>query len=483
MNEVPKAFTMSRRRIRIGRIVLLYALLLGVLAGKSASADGMESITPVAASKPVVASNAEPASGPPPQVAAAIEILRDECISCHKGGKPKGGLKLTTLEGLKAGGNSGAAILPGKPEESPLYTLLSKGEDPHMPPKKQLSETQMAAIKIWIESGAHWDSTVMDAPPRVGPVVLRPMPKGVLPVLALAFSPDGKTLAVGRGGRVELRDAAQPKMPVRSAFDAQVENISSIAWAPDGETFATGGFRKVRFWGVTDGAAKGGVESGLVGDVNVMAWAKTGEVLWVGDSLPSRAGFVHRLSWPALQWGHTWKAHEDAVYGMALSVDGKWLATAGADRFARRWDAATDSLASVYEGHTNHVLSVVFDPVSPRIATAGADRELKVWDRDSREQDAVLGDKKQVFTALNWAKDGSVLVAVTDRGYGACYSAIQKHTGAQRSDTSKVQALEKVDAVLQCVAVAPDAKSAVAGAADGRLFVWSLPDGKLQPLD
>ena len=190
---------------------------------------------------------------------------------------------------------------------------------------------------------------------------------------------------------------------------------------------------------------------------------------------------VRRVQWPERTTLRTWKAHDDSLFCMALSADGKWLATAGADKVVRRWNAENDQLLSVYEGHTNQVLSVVWDPVQPRLATAGADRELKVWDRDSREQDAALGDKRQVFSSLAWSKDGARLVAVTDRGNGSGFTAIQKHTGAQSAGGSSTQKLDPVHAVLQSVAIHPDGSLIVGGASDGRFFVWKAETGKLLP--
>jgi len=422
-----------------------------------------------------------------PVVVSALEILRDECISCHKPGKTKGGLRLNTADGLKAGGESGPVIKPNRSAESLLYSVLLQEGDPHMPPKKQLTPSQIQALGKWIDSGAHWDDTVMEQPPKVAPVELKPLPASIKPVLSIAFSPDGTRVCISRGGEVQVRDAKQPKFPIQISFSAHQEIVGSVAWSPDGGKLATGGFRRVRFWQSADGAADGEISEGLVGEVTSLVWEKSGENVWIADSLASRAGFIHQLALPSRKWGRTWKAHEDSVYGMALSADGKWLASAGADKLARRWEIKSGNLAATYEGHTNQVLGVAFDPILPRIATIGADREFKIWDSESREQDAVLGDKKQVFAALGWSrdstKDGSRLAAVTDRGSGSVFSAIQKHTGAQRSDTAKEQKLEKVDAVLQCVALSPDGTQVIAGASDGRTFAWSAADGKLLPIE
>jgi hypothetical protein len=60
-------------------------------------------------------------------VAPALRVLRDECIGCHKPGKAKGGLLLTTREKMLLGGDEGAVVEPGKPDQSPLVTLLAAG--------------------------------------------------------------------------------------------------------------------------------------------------------------------------------------------------------------------------------------------------------------------------------------------------------------------------------------------------------------------
>ncbi len=91
-------------------------------------------------------------------------IFERSCVVCHQGEKPKGGLSLTTAAGLSAGGKTGPAIEPGKPDESLLIEMVA-GEKPAMPPKAQaLSNDQVAAIRQWIADGALWprDLTLRD---------------------------------------------------------------------------------------------------------------------------------------------------------------------------------------------------------------------------------------------------------------------------------------------------------------------------------
>jgi mono/diheme cytochrome c family protein len=77
-------------------------------------------------------------------------LLTDHCGNCHNPARFKSGLDLSSLQSILRGGDHGAAVLPGRPDESNLFKYLSAASDPHMPPKKQLSEEQIGIIKAWI---------------------------------------------------------------------------------------------------------------------------------------------------------------------------------------------------------------------------------------------------------------------------------------------------------------------------------------------
>ena len=106
---------------------------------------------------------AEPA--PPPRAVEPIDfdrevkpILAKNCISCHGADKQKGGLRLDLKADALAGGDSGAAILPGKSKASPLlHRIASKDATERMPPKGDaLSEKETATLGAWISQGAKW---------------------------------------------------------------------------------------------------------------------------------------------------------------------------------------------------------------------------------------------------------------------------------------------------------------------------------------
>ncbi|WP_417849575.1 PSD1 and planctomycete cytochrome C domain-containing protein [Thalassoglobus sp.] len=85
-------------------------------------------------------------------------ILAERCYSCHSSTAKTihGGLKVDSAQALYAGGDSGASIIPGKPEESLLIAaiLYDSDADYQMPPKGKLPESEIAELKEWVRRGA-----------------------------------------------------------------------------------------------------------------------------------------------------------------------------------------------------------------------------------------------------------------------------------------------------------------------------------------
>jgi mono/diheme cytochrome c family protein len=110
-----------------------------------------------------------PATGAPQAVASAKEengeefferkirpLLVQHCFSCHGKGQKKGELSLNNRESMLAGGDSGAAVVLGKPDESLLIQAIERNGDIQMPPNGQLAADEIAAIKHWVALGAPW---------------------------------------------------------------------------------------------------------------------------------------------------------------------------------------------------------------------------------------------------------------------------------------------------------------------------------------
>jgi formylglycine-generating enzyme required for sulfatase activity/mono/diheme cytochrome c family protein len=86
-------------------------------------------------------------------------LLESACLSCHGPDKPKGDLSIHTRAAAISGGDSGTSLVPGKPDDSLLYslTILPADDDDIMPPKGDpLTKAETSILKQWIEEGAEW---------------------------------------------------------------------------------------------------------------------------------------------------------------------------------------------------------------------------------------------------------------------------------------------------------------------------------------
>ena len=79
-------------------------------------------------------------------------LLDSRCISCHGPDKVKGGLRMDSREALLKGGDSGPAIVLGKPADSLLLqAVMHSKKDLEMPPKEKLTTNDVVNLKKWIE--------------------------------------------------------------------------------------------------------------------------------------------------------------------------------------------------------------------------------------------------------------------------------------------------------------------------------------------
>jgi hypothetical protein len=81
-------------------------------------------------------------------------LLVEHCYRCHGGKESKGGLRLDSREGWQSGGDTGPAIVPGKPDESLLVQAIRYGGDYEMPPTGRLPDAAIGVLERWVRMGA-----------------------------------------------------------------------------------------------------------------------------------------------------------------------------------------------------------------------------------------------------------------------------------------------------------------------------------------
>ena len=119
-----------------------------------------------------------------------LPLFEDKCLACHgrDEAKIKGGLDLRTSAEMMIGGDSGKpAVVPGKPDESPLYLAITRQHEAWeaMPPKENdaLTAEQVVYVRDWIAGGAPWPGA-----PRLAELLKQPDPWAATDGIAVATS-------------------------------------------------------------------------------------------------------------------------------------------------------------------------------------------------------------------------------------------------------------------------------------------------------
>lgn len=167
----------------------------------------------------------------------AKAVLEVNCVECHTPEEAEGGLIMSTAAEMKAGGDSGAAIVPGDPVKSGLLTrvALPTDDSDRMPPKKHgdpLSSEDIAALKGWIEAGAEWpDGETLrpraktalprwDSPPDPAIVSIEAFPKTVSLETSVDFH---RVIVIAR-----MKDASTHDITAQSKLALETPDIAAL---------------------------------------------------------------------------------------------------------------------------------------------------------------------------------------------------------------------------------------------------------------
>jgi WD40 repeat protein len=451
---------------RLATTALIAAAIL--MCGARASGDSIDSIPAKAAT---AGSESHPNEIKTNGVTtAAMVILKKNCFSCHNSEKKKGDLILESREGVLKGGENGPVVVPGKAGESRLAQFLLPDADPHMPPKKQLSDEQIGHLRAWIDGGVLWDEKALaDTPASPNPIRLHALPASYQPVLSVALSNDGKRLAAGRGGEISIYEVGQTNHPVLGKLEGHHDAIQALAWSPDGKWLASGAYRKIVIWDA-ESMKQSSEMTNLVGRVTAIEFTPDSKTLVVADGIETRNGVIHLWTMGEPTPKATWTAHADTVLDLKVSADGMMLATASVDKLVKLWELPSGKEIARLEGHTGHVLAVAFKPDGSMLASGSADKEVKVWDVKTKEQKKTIARQPAPVTDLFWNVDGKRIVSACEDG------AVRL---CEETKDSPEKTISGGSDILYGIAVSPDGKTVYAGCHDGLVYVWDT-SGKLR---
>jgi WD40 repeat protein len=404
-----------------------------------------------------------------------VPIFKKSCNGCHHPGKLKGQLDLTTYDAAIKGGKNGALVKAGDPKTSVLMDEIT-GDEPSMPKEGDpLTKDELALIERWIAQGAKDDTpaSAKSLKPSEPPTYVLP------PVIsALAWSPDGKVLAVSGYHEVLLHDVAGSNIVGRLLGESP--RVESIAYSTDGKLLGVAGsaparFGEVQIWNTASNtlAAAFKVSSDSIYGISFSPRAdrvavgcadKTVRILAVADGKE------------LLRFDN----HSDWVFGTLWTVDGKRLLTGSRDKAMKMIDASNGQFIDDINKLLDPILCIARHPKEDVVAYGGEmgiSRTYKISDNQGRTAANNDVNMRKEFErlpgpvhAISYNADGSLLAV------GGAGPEVRVFNSG---DARRVATLKGHSGAIFALAFNSQTNLLATGGFDGKLRVYEATKGEL----
>jgi WD40 repeat protein len=251
-------------------------------------------------------------------------------------------------------------------------------------------------------------------------------------IIALAFSPDARTLASASwDGSLKLWEMESGKL-LWSGWHQR--SVNGLAFAPDGGLLASSGNDAlVRLWDPHSGQQVQTLPHPA--PVYAITWSPDGRLLASGDFQGAIRLWQMQPTQPAtcLQ---TLRGHTNWVAGLAFAPSGAILASANWDGTVKLWEVGEEGsqrLPQTLEGHTGQVNRVSWSPDGRTLASCGYDKTIWLWDVEQGRYRAALSGHTATVWGLAFTPEGGSLLSgsedgtlrVWDVASGACVHVLQ----------------------------------------------------------
>jgi WD40 repeat protein len=289
-------------------------------------------------------------------------------------------------------------------------------------------------------------------------------------VHALAFSPDGKTLAAGSAGgktsdmsgKLILYETNHYR-PVSSLMSER--NTWFLTYSPEGKILATGALDgTVTLWDVTGARARASFRNPV--GVNTLRYSSDGSVLVVGGV---SGGGVHAYDARTLspKWRYVFRV--DEIVSLAAGNKGTALAAACGSAVVLL-DVAAGKVTALFD-YGGDVSSLAISPDGSLLAASSLDETtpLRLWDTASKK---VLWKLDANSAALGFSPDGRKLMICGIGTHVEVWDALKRQK--LRILKGHAPRIRSGPGILRSLTIAPDGKTIAAGGADETVMVWDL---------
>lgn len=397
-------------------------------------------------------------------------VFIKRCLACHNAQTAKGRYNMDSYVGVMKGGEQGDTLIPKDADTSNLIAMIEDGTMPK--DADPLTKDEIAAVKQWVLNGARLDA---------------------------GLKPEAQLVTI------------VPKLPQPAAPESYrvPVPITAVAWSPDGNTLASSGYHEVILWNPNDGALIRRITN-VAERTHDLKFNADGTLLAVASGTPGQMGEVKLFNPTDGTLVRDLMTTNDAVFGVAFSPDGKKLATCSADRSIRIFDMATFAQERLIEDHADWVMDIAWSPDGAKLASASRDKTSKVFDAKTGESLVTFPGHSEVVYGVAFSPDGTQVltsgrdnrvrawnptnaaqvreiggfggevyrVVVTPDGRLFTCSADKTAREHKVADGAAVRSFAGHQDWIYSVAFNPATKRLATGSWDGEVRVWNAEDAK-----
>jgi WD40 repeat protein len=393
-------------------------------------------------------------------------VMQRQCQGCHQPSIKSSNLDLTTYDGFKSGGKRG-------PGAGTVVRYLTGELKPQMPlGQPALTAAEIETFRAWIAAGA-LDDTPAEASDDKPIIYLQPSV-----INALAFSPDGKSLAVS-GNREVLIHALDggSTPPVRLA--GLSERILSLVYSKDGSILVAAGgtpalFGEIQIWDVPTAKLRRSVTltadtvfgASISPDNSKVAVGCTDNTLRIVDAAAGKELF---------KIGN----HENWVLGTVFGEDGKRIVSVSRDRAVKLTDATSGAFLENVNLLRGELGAIARDPLKEVVVVGGEDRIPYIYMMDRPKNLKIADDTTLIrklerqdgaIAALAWSPDGTHI---------AVGGASPEVTIYDAESGKRIAACKGHKAGIYAVAFSADGQTLATGGFDGMVRLYKVSSGEL----
>ncbi len=289
-------------------------------------------------------------------------------------------------------------------------------------------------------------------------------------VTSVAFSPDGKRLAIGTHNEVLWFDLAEKKQT--AAWPTGTGYVRSLAFLPGGSKLAVGGYQSASVWDVASGSKERDLPKHR-GFVTSMAVSPDGKLL--GTACDDEIARVIRIDDGALL--HTFEHDGQPVLGIAFSPDGKLIATAAGDDTrvtkpgtARLFNVETGKLVATFDGISKAALTIAFVANGKQLLVTSLDEKAYRIDIESGNPLALFNGHSRPINSVAISRDGQLAIS----GSGGRAKGKNELIVWQIESGKVLGVGDEHGAKIVAVALSPDGQAVATTGYDNCVRLWDV---------